>query len=187
MLVKSNQNMLDKLTRVPLRWLYIIRKEIGPVNKCVPDQIKFFQMNPVLHKMDHSWSVQCGHEGSGCQFIHPSPVHRKKRELNVNDAWSWVGIDITHHEDKPYLMWINCGPPWDCMVNAVSAGFNFTVWSPYSLKRVSWSNFSLITTLNSTVNYLRAFWMRQGTHLWFHYVYVPWKVLSEHQAIAARW
>ena len=45
-----------------------------------------------------------------CQSIDPAPVKWPKGELNVDEIWHRVGMDVTHVNGGHYLTLIDCGP-----------------------------------------------------------------------------
>ena len=45
-----------------------------------------------------------------CQSINPAPVKCARWELNVDEIWYRVGMDVTHVNGCHYLTLINCGP-----------------------------------------------------------------------------
>ena len=45
-----------------------------------------------------------------CQSIDPAPVKWARGELNVDEIWHRVGMDVTHVNGCHYLTLIDCGP-----------------------------------------------------------------------------
>ena len=131
-LIKSHANQADPLTRVPQRWLDILRKEaelIEPV--CA---VSMGELDPAHIQTIHR---SCGHPGvkrthyfvklvspevskaavqevvrecKDCQSIDPAPVSWNAGRLNVCENWRRVGVDVTHLEGRHYLTIIDCGP-----------------------------------------------------------------------------
>ena len=113
-LVKSSQNKEDRLTRVPQRWLDVIKRQpacTASVSSVGLDQIK------IVHRQSSHPGVQwtlyfVGQIAPGvskaavktivrkceeCQSIDPAPVHWSKGTLNVKHTWHQVAMDITHY------------------------------------------------------------------------------------------
>ena len=137
-LVRSNHNRADKLTRVPQRWLEVVKKNVEPMQpSCIaaaspiePDEIMavhrqsghpgvrrtFYFVKRVDPTVSKSAVRSVVRECQECQSIDPSPVHWPKGELSVKETWCRVGMDITHHNGEHYLTLIDCGPS------------RFTIW-----------------------------------------------------------
>ena len=47
-----------------------------------------------------------------CQSIDPAPVKWARGELNVDEIWRRVGMDVTHVNGYHYLIVIDCGSPF---------------------------------------------------------------------------
>ena len=45
-----------------------------------------------------------------CQSIDPAPVKWARGDLNVDEIWHRVGMDVTHVNGCHYLTLIDCGP-----------------------------------------------------------------------------
>ena len=128
-LVRSQANRADQLTRVPQRWLDVLRKETKPVcatsmeeqestriraiHQCsghpgVRRTLYFVrQGSPVVSKAAVQTVVRACER---CQAIDLASVHWKVGKLDVHDNWRRMGMDVTHYEDQHYLTLIDCGP-----------------------------------------------------------------------------
>ncbi|XP_043211053.1 uncharacterized protein LOC122375611 [Amphibalanus amphitrite] len=45
-----------------------------------------------------------------CRSIDPAPVKWKPGKLEVNESWTRLAIDVTHHQRSLYLSVVDCGP-----------------------------------------------------------------------------
>ena len=139
-LVTSDCNLADRLTRVPQRWYDSMKRDAEPVTTtCAAStgglnagQIMAIHQrsghpgvrrtwyfvrltNPSISKSAVRTVVK---ECQACQSIDPAPVRWRKGQLGTSDAWSRVGMDITHYGGKHFLTLIDCGPT------------RFAVWRP---------------------------------------------------------
>ena len=131
-LVKSQVNRADPLTRVPQRWLDVLRKEAEPIEPVCAASMG--ELDPARVRTIHR---SCGHPGikrtlyfvklvspevfkaavrevvrewEECQSIDPAPVSWKAGRLDVCENWRRVGMDVTHLGGRHYLTLIDCGP-----------------------------------------------------------------------------
>lgn len=128
-LVPTNENPADRLTRVPKQWL---KRDTCFVVDAAPCEErnrkeKIRQVHEVTHcgveKTIHL--INCADpdltpsydevksvisECAPCSSIDPSPVRWDRGNLSVEGVWTRIGIDVTHHEGKRYLTFIDCGP-----------------------------------------------------------------------------
>jgi hypothetical protein len=126
-LVKSNENIADKLTRVPQNWL------TTKFNQCalgVQDNHQEMDLRGFheLHHLgiDKTWylvkkcfpgidikrnEVQKVVETCvRCKSIDPTPVKWEEGDLEVATVWDRVACDVTHYGDAKYLTMVDCGP-----------------------------------------------------------------------------
>ena len=131
-LVKSCQNRADSLTRVPHRWMDLLKEGKEPVlESCamVRRRLDKDQVADIHHQSGHP-SVkrtlyfarlvdpQVSKETAKsvvkacetCRSIDLAPVCWKKGVLGVMDNWKRLAMDITHHNGENYLTIIDCGP-----------------------------------------------------------------------------
>ena len=128
-LIPTNENPADRLTRVPKQWLkkdtcfvadvvlneerrrkYKIR-QVHEVTHCGVEKTVYLIncVDPDLTpSYDEVRSVIA--ECTPCSSIDPSPVHWERGTLSVESIWSRLGIDVTHYKGKRYLTFIDCGP-----------------------------------------------------------------------------
>ena len=137
-LVTSNCNLADRLTRVPQRWYDTMKKEAGPVPLLcaasveAADKIReihhdsrhpgvrrtyyFVQLtNPSVSKSAVRAVVK---ECQTCQSIDPAPARWRKGRLGTDTTWSRLGMDVTHYGSQHFLTLIDCGPT------------RFAIWRP---------------------------------------------------------
>ena len=128
--VRSENNRADVLTRVPQRWLGRLNEgQDRPVCGAVIDTLsaeRIIQIHedtghhgirrtlyfsrrvcPAVCRKDVQQVVRACQV---CQSIDPAPVKWAKGELNVEEVWSRVGMDVTHVDGRHYLTLIDCGP-----------------------------------------------------------------------------
>ena len=139
-LIKSHANQANPLTRVPQRWLIVLRKEAEPIEPVCATSMG--ELDPA-----HIWTFHesCEHPGikrthyfvklvspevskeavrkvvrecEECQSIDLAPVSWKAGRLDICENWRRVGMDVTHLEGWHYLILIDCGPS------------RFAVWRP---------------------------------------------------------
>ena len=139
-LVQSCQNHVDRLTRVPHKWLDLPKEggELALANcttlggRLGPDQVAkvycqsrhpgvnrtlYFArlVDPHVSKKDVRSIVRACET---CWSIDPAPVHWKKGRLSVKSNWIRLAMDIAHHNGEHFLTLINCGTS------------TFVVWRP---------------------------------------------------------
>ena len=141
-LVKSQVNRADPLTRVPQQWLDALRKEAEPIElvctasmgeldpariqtihqSCGHPSIKrtLYFMKLVSPEVSKAAVRELVRECKECQSIDPTLVSRKAGRLDVYENWRRVGMDVTHLGGHRYLTLINCGPS------------RFAIWRPLS-------------------------------------------------------
>ena len=128
--VRSENNRADVLTRVPQRWLgRLNERQDRPMCGAVIDTLsaeRIMQIHedtghhgirrtlyfsrrvcPAVCRKDVQQVVRACQV---CQSIDPAPVKWAKGELNVEEVWSRVGMDVTHVNGRHYLTLIDCGP-----------------------------------------------------------------------------
>ena len=128
-LVSSANNKADVLTHVPQRWLKALTDNLAGVCMAVADTNVADTIKSIHNSMGHPGvnhtlyfvkqakaavtrrqvqSVVSGcHE---CHSIDPAPIKWKKGNLDVDENWKRVAMDITHHNGQSYLSLIDCGP-----------------------------------------------------------------------------
>ena len=124
-LVKSCQNHADSLTRVPHRWMDLLKEGKEPVlESCaiVKRRLDKYQVADIHHQSGHpgaKWTfyfarlveTQVSKETANsvvkacetCRSIDPAPVRWKKGELGVTDNWKRLAMDITSHNGENFL------------------------------------------------------------------------------------
>ena len=139
-LVKSCQNRADSLTRVPHRWMDLLKEGKEPVPKSyamVGRRLDKDQVADIHHQSGHPGAkrtlyfarlvdLQVSKETANsvvkacetCRSIDPVPVRWKKGKLGVKDNWNRLAMDITHHNSENFLTIIDCGPS------------RFAIWRP---------------------------------------------------------
>ena len=122
-LVKSCQNCADCLTRVPHRWMDLLKEGKEPVlESCaiVGRWLDKDQVADIHHQSGHSGAKrslyfarlvdpQVSKETANsvlkacktCRSIDPAPVRWKK---GVKDNWNRLAMDITHHNGENFLL-----------------------------------------------------------------------------------
>ena len=131
-LIPSNKNMADRLTRVPQRWFTVMKMENGPkplIGAIHGDELNADQIIAIHRSSGHpgvrrttyfvrricpatsrvavKMAMRTCEE---CQSIDPAPVHWEKGTLEVDDYWQRVGMDITHYGAHHFLTLTDCGP-----------------------------------------------------------------------------
>ena len=139
-LVKSYQNRADSLTRVPYRWMDLLKEGKEPVlESCamVRRRLDKDQVADIHHQSGHPGlkrtlyfarlvDPQVSKETAKsvvkacktCRSIDPAPVCWKKGELSVTDNWKRLAMDITHHNGENFVTIIDCSPS------------RFAIWRP---------------------------------------------------------
>ena len=123
-LMKSCQNRTDSLTRVPCRWMDLLKEGKEPVlESCamVGRRLDKNQMANIHHQSGHPGAKQTLYFArlvdpqvsketanfvkafKTCQSIDPAPVRWKKRKLFMKDNWNRLAMDIIHHKDENFL------------------------------------------------------------------------------------
>ena len=134
-LVSSEKNKADALTRVPQRWLRSLAEgsdePLPAAGLAVGSDAS--DVNSIIERVHHNW----GHPGirrthyfvrhedpnvtkkqvrkivtecQVCRSIDPAPVKWKAGKLEVDAVWSRLAIDVTHVRGQPYLTAVDCGP-----------------------------------------------------------------------------
>ena len=139
-LVKSCQNHVDSFTRVPCRWMDLLKegRELK-LESCamVGRQLNKDQVADIHHQSGHPGAKQTLYFArlvdpqvsketanpvmkacETCRSIDPAPVRWKKGKLGVKDNWKRLAMDITHHNGENFLTIIDCGP------------FRLAIWQP---------------------------------------------------------
>ena len=131
-LVLSNKNIVNQLTRVPQSWFTTMKMENGPkpligaiyMDELDADQIMAIHRSsghlgvqrttyfirricPVTPRVTIKMAIRMCEE---CQSIDPAPVHWEKGTLEVDDNWQRVGMDIMHYGAHNFLTVTDCGP-----------------------------------------------------------------------------
>lgn len=121
MLVPSEKNKADVLTRVKKAWLQEGKsicsiccageevKELHDMHHFGQERTLFLarEVNPEITKEEVREVVEnCGE----CQSIDPRPSRHEAGELHVAEDWKRLAIDITHYRHKLYLTMVDCGP-----------------------------------------------------------------------------
>jgi len=121
-------NDADILTRIPQKWFPINRLEVtdNVVSALLKSDIeKFKEIHDGTHmglqrsiylakefninvseKDIQQIILQCNH----CQSIDPAPVRWEKGNLDVDEIWKRIAIDVSKFEESKYLTIIYCGP-----------------------------------------------------------------------------
>jgi len=154
-LVSSANNLADKLTRVPERWLRGIKKrEIGVValsKASVP--VEEIRVSHERHHLgvDRTMAI-LKHEnpdkvveyklvkrvikGCGpCCSIDPAPIRWDKGCLSVAGRWSRIAVDVTHYKGERFCTFIDCGPSrftlWRSIPNESASVLSSTIVSVF--------------------------------------------------------
>ncbi|XP_067931172.1 uncharacterized protein [Watersipora subatra] len=126
-LVRSEDNIADKLTRVPKKWL---KEKVcaAACTRAADSKIRDMLWN--LHDTHHlgvdktlyAAQAKCGQavsradveqvvsECQVCKRVDPPPVKWEKGSLIVEDNWWRLATDITHYNGTAYLTVVDCGP-----------------------------------------------------------------------------
>ena len=120
-LVKSAENKADELTRIRKRWM-MQEGDIGCVGL---DHGKLKELHGEHHMgIDRSlflarrvdkgvWKEtmkKVVQECVQCQSIDPAPSTHDPGDLEVENTWERLAIDVTHYQGRPYLSMVDCGP-----------------------------------------------------------------------------
>ncbi|XP_067937046.1 uncharacterized protein [Watersipora subatra] len=125
-LVTSEENKADEMTRVPRRWL---DRRVCSVSALVSDPdivVKLRDLHDThhlgiertLHMVTVHWGSKITREDVEkivaechvCKRIDPAPVRWESGRLDAADDWHRLATDMTHHNGIPYLTVIDCGP-----------------------------------------------------------------------------
>ena len=137
-LVTSNCNLADRLTRVPQRWYDAMKKEAGPVPLlCAASVEAVDKIREIHHDSGHPgvrrtyYIAQLTNSSESksavravvkecqtCQSIDPAPARWRKGQLGTDTTWSRLGMDVTHYGSQHFLTLIDCGPT------------RFAIWRP---------------------------------------------------------
>ena len=139
-LVKSCQNRADSLTRVPHRWMDLLKEGKEPVlescamvgrrldkdqvadihqqsgHLCAKQTLYFARLVDPQVSKETAKSVVKACEA--CRSIDPAPVRWKKGKLSMKDNRNRLVMDISHHDGENLLTIIDCGPS------------RFAIWRP---------------------------------------------------------
>ena len=137
-LVTSNSNLADRLTRVPQRWYDVMKKQAGPVPLlCAASVEAADKIREIHHNSGHPgvrricYFVQLTNpsvsksavravvkECQTYQSIDPTPARWRMGWLGTDTTWSWLSMDITHYGSQHFLTLTDCGPT------------RFAIWRP---------------------------------------------------------
>ncbi|XP_067949570.1 uncharacterized protein [Watersipora subatra] len=119
-LVKSEENKADEMTRVPHIWLdrrvcsvsALVFDSDFVVKLCDLHDTHHLLIERTLHKATVRWGSKITREDveNVCKRIDPAPVRWESGHLDAADDWHRLAMDITHHNGIPYLTVIDCGP-----------------------------------------------------------------------------
>ena len=125
-LVKSEANLADVLTRVPKKWLKPQTPvvSVGFVDRYSVEALRDLHdtnhlgVDRTLHLSRCKWGdevkredvVRVVKECQVCRRLDPAPVRWDQGGLSVDEAWSRLASDITHYGGIPNLTLIDCGP-----------------------------------------------------------------------------
>lgn len=123
-LVPSEKNKADTLTRVKKAWLKATQEEEETEVCCVGvpsvkelhrmhhmgvDRTLFVarRVNPEVTREEVRQVVrQC----QKCQAIDPAPQVHEPGKISVEDNWKRLAVDVTHYRHQLYLSMVDCGP-----------------------------------------------------------------------------
>ena len=129
-LVRSEHNRADSLTRVPQRWFDLVKKAVEPpycASAVSPSKHAFGWIRSIHHRSGHPGVRQTLNfirqvdptvskasvrtvvrNCKKCQSIGPPPTRWMRGKLDVSDTRSRVWMDVTHYQGR--LSLIDCGP-----------------------------------------------------------------------------
>ena len=125
-LVRSEANLADVLTRVPKKWLkpqaqvasvgYVGGYSVGAIRDL--HDTNHLGVDRTLYLCRCKWGdavqrddvARVVKECQVCRRVDPAPVRWDHGELSVDDTWTRLASDITHYGGIPYLTLIDCGP-----------------------------------------------------------------------------
>ena len=118
-LVKSADNKADALTRVWKKWMVSKEdtasmsveelKNVHEKHHMGVERTWFLAkaVDPLVSKdMVKKVVRQC----EQCQSIDPAPKQHTAGQLDVEENWTRVAIDVVHYRNIPYLSLVDCGP-----------------------------------------------------------------------------
>ena len=124
-LVRSEANLADVLTRVPKKWLKPQAQvaSVGCVGGYSVGAIRDLHdtthlgVDRTLYLCRCKWGdavqrddvARVVKECQVCRRVDPAPVRWDHGELSVDDTWTRLASDITHYGGIPYLTLIDCG------------------------------------------------------------------------------
>lgn len=137
-LTTSERNLADKLTRVPKRWLNMLKEGAEPptcatlMGQLTNEQIRAIHKksgHPGVRRTTYFVRRVCPaiaksmvrtaiRDCEECCALDPAPIRWKKGKLEVDKNWWRLGMDVTHYEGSHFLSLTDCGPT------------RFTVWRP---------------------------------------------------------
>ena len=197
-LVRSADNRADALTRVPREWLRGADDEPSAVaaaaapaaDRPVPTVAEvhdraghpgvrrtlYFARREIPGGVTRAEAQTVVTECDICQSIDPSPVQIPHGSLDVDEVWSRLAIDMTHHQSGDYLSVIDCGPSRFCLWRLLRRSDAETVVE--QLQRVFYERGAPTELLcdNDTIFRSRrfgAFAARWGVSLRFRAAYAP--------------
>ena len=120
-LVKYCHNRADSLTRVPRRWMDLLKDRKEPVLESCAVVVRWLDKDQVanIHHesghlsakrtlyfarlVDSQVSKETANSVETYRSIDPAPVRWKKGKLGVKDNWNRLAMDITHHNGENFL------------------------------------------------------------------------------------
>ena len=139
-LVRSAENRADALTRVPAEWLRDARGAAeGPAaaaaaapcggDRAVPSVAEiharaghpgvrrtlYFARREITGGVARAEVQAVVAQCDVCRSIDPSPLRLPRGDLEVDEVWARLAIDITHYRNRNYLTVIDCGQSRFCL------------------------------------------------------------------------
>ena len=132
--VSSAQNLSDSLTRVPQKWLHMVKPaaavacaSASGLGEKEPPTVEEIQRIHEAHHLGIERTLYVAREvlGEGvteeavrdvistcspCSRIDPAPVKWDSGTLAVEGIWERVAADVTHYKGQAYLTLVDCGP-----------------------------------------------------------------------------
>jgi len=154
-LVSSANNLADRLTRVPERWLRRMKKCLVGVVALTEapltlDDIRASHerhhlgvdrtMAIIKHEnperiVDYKLVQRVVRDCRPCCSIDPAPIRWDKGHLSVARSWSRVAVDVTHYKGERFFTFIDCGPSrftiWRLIPNESAAVLTSTLLSVF--------------------------------------------------------
>ena len=135
-LVRSSENRADCLSRVPAEWLHDVAEEdqselcgavVGAADggegrqAAIRDvhvraghpgvrRTLFFARREISPSVTRKEARAVVSQCDTCRSIDPAPVKWKPGKLEVEECWTRLAIDVTHHQRSLYLSIVDCGP-----------------------------------------------------------------------------